>query len=411
MAKKSNHFAFTEAGIRALPTPDTGRLWWYDTKVAALAVLKTSAGATSFYLYKWHSGKPLRMLIGKYPALTVAQARDAVAFHLGRIATGTNPLAERRAGRHEPTLEKLWDSYLEDHAKINKKSWLQDQRRYKMFMTDLATKRLSEITLDVVKKWHAEIGRDHGRPQANRCKALLATMFSMGGKAVKFTGENPVKGVANFPERSRERYLMPNEMQAFFAALALETPYWQGFFLVLLFTGCRRGNVQSMRWNEIDLVNRVWHIPGSKAKNDKPATITLCEPVMAVLRTRFNERGGSPHVFESQKGGKPLQYVWPAWKRIVANAGLADLHPHDLRRTMGSWQAAAGVPLNVIGKSLGHSSLASTAIYARLQLDPVRLAVSNASDSMIKAAGFSVGGDGMKMLAVDVKSVEGDGNE
>ena len=78
---------------------------------------------------------------------------------------------------------------------------------------------------------------------------------------------------------------------------------------------------------------------------------------------------------------------------------------------MGSWQAAAGVPLNVIGKSLGHSSLASTAIYARLQLDPVRLAVSNASDSMIKAAGFSVGGDGMKMLAVDVKSVEGDGNE
>jgi integrase len=73
------------------------------------------------------------------------------------------------------------------------------------------------------------------------------------------------------------------------------------------------------------------------------------------------------------------------WRRVVNRAGLAGLRIHDLRRTLGSWQAAAGVPLHTIGKSLGHRNLATTQIYSRLDLDPVRQAVETATSAMLAA--------------------------
>jgi len=73
---------------------------------------------------------------------------------------------------------------------------------------------------------------------------------------------------------------------------------------------------------------------------------------------------------------------------LLKRAGLADkdLRQHDLRRTLGSYQAAGGTSLGIIGKSLGHKSLAATAIYAQLDLDPVRESVLSATRTMIAAS-------------------------
>ena len=75
-----------------------------------------------------------------------------------------------------------------------------------------------------------------------------------------------------------------------------------------------------------------------------------------------------------------------AWDRVRERAGLPDVRMHDLRRTLGSWQAATGASLPVIGKSLGHKSTAVTQVYARLDLDPVRLSVNTAVAAMTLAA-------------------------
>jgi hypothetical protein len=87
-----------------------------------------------------------------------------------------------------------------------------------------------------------------------------------------------------------------------------------------------------------------------------------------------------------------------AWARITAAADVDDLHIHDLRRSQASWQAALGFSLAIIGKALGHADLKSTQVYSRLQLDPVKEAVSKASDAMLDAAGVVVDGNGVKML-------------
>ena len=70
---------------------------------------------------------------------------------------------------------------------------------------------------------------------------------------------------------------------------------------------------------------------------------------------------------------------------------------HDLRRTLGSWQARTDASLAVIGKSLNHKSLQATAIYARLDLDPVRQSVNTATSAMLEAAGLKESADVVKL--------------
>ena len=77
-----------------------------------------------------------------------------------------------------------------------------------------------------------------------------------------------------------------------------------------------------------------------------------------------------------------------AWHSVLMQAGLEDLRIHDLRRSLGSWQARLGANLAVIGKSLGHKDMASTLIYSRLDLDPVRESVERATSAMLTAAGM-----------------------
>jgi integrase len=340
------------------------------------------------------------VLLGSSDQLSVDDARKAAAMKVAKIAGGENPQAVRRAKQNEATLATLWESYLKLHAKPRKRTWQDDERMYEKYMGDMAGKRLSAISTAMVAKWHGSMATEHGPYQANRCKALLATMFSKASAAVGYTGPNPVAGVANFPEQSRERFLLPAEMQAFFTALATEDPYWQAFFLLCLFTGSRRGNVASMAWAEIDLTNGVWHIPSTKTKNKRPASIALCAPALAILKTRCDQRNGSPWVFPAFRGKSHLADPRKSWNRILAASKLENLRMHDLRRTQGSWQAAMGVSLAIIGKSLGHADLKSTQVYSRLQLDPVKVAVSNASAAMMDAAHFAVDDAGeMKLLA------------
>ena len=116
-------------------------------------------------------------------------------------------------------------------------------------------------------------------------------------------------------------------------------------------------------------------------------TVHLPAPALEILRRRLGGADASPWVFPGRRHGQHLSDPTKPWKAVLAKAGLTDLRLHDLRRTMGSWQAATGASLPVIGKSLGHLNQGTTAIYARLDLDPVRQAVDKATSAMLAAGG------------------------
>lgn len=81
-----------------------------------------------------------------------------------------------------------------------------------------------------------------------------------------------------------------------------------------------------------------------------------------------------------------------AWRIILDKAGIADLRLHDLRRPMGSWQAGTGANLSVTGRSLNHKSTQTTAIYARIWLEPVRNSMETAATAMLQVAGLVTNG-------------------
>jgi integrase len=148
-----------------------------------------------------------------------------------------------------------------------------------------------------------------------------------------------------------------------------------------------------MRWNDIVLGESVWRIP--RTKNGTPQNVTLCPEAVTILTERkrtaagdavfvFPGHGASGHIEEPKKAViRVMQRAGIPYGRNVENGVTL----HDLRRTLGSWQAKTGASLVIIGKSLNHKSLQATAIYSRLDLDPVRASVNTATAAMLEAAG------------------------
>ena len=93
------------------------------------------------------------------------------------------------------------------------------------------------------------------------------------------------------------------------------------------------------------------------------------------------------HLTSGNEAAIPHFYRWKLAVENLGHASFQDLRIHDLRRTLGSWQAADGASLSIIGKTLGHKNVSTTAIYARLNLDPVRQSVNAATKAMLAAGG------------------------
>ncbi len=381
-------FTFTETKVRALKPPADGRDREYhkDSQCRGLQVCVTGTGAKTYYLVRRLNGQPARLLLGKTDQLSVTDARRAAARHAGDMAAGGNPQADRRQKRHEMTMGQLIDQW-KQHAKANKRSWAEDWRMADKHLAHWATRRLSAIRKAEVHALHLRLADEAGKYLSNRVCELLRAMYNYAKENLGYTGENPTAGVKRFPEEKRDRFLHANELGAFFSALQSEAEVFQHFFLLLLLTGARRSNVQAMRWDAIDLALALWRIPGEEAKAGVPIVVPLTAAALDVLHARQNANGHSEWVFPSK--GKTGHIVEPkaAWKRIVQRAGLVDVRPHDLRRSLGSWMAIGGASLPVVGGMLGHSQPRTTAIYARLCVDPIRAAAQAATDAMMAHGG------------------------
>jgi integrase len=400
MAEEKKRFAFTKRGIAALRVPKGSRRYCYDTKTEGLAICVSPSGVRTFYLYKWLNAKPVRIPLGKWPTLSVQNARDACLKLLGMHANGVDIHAARHAVRHEQTVGGLLGFWIE-RAKGHKKTWKDDQTLYDRFLAPWATRRLSSIKKADVAALHAKIGTQNGHYQANRVLSLVSAMFGVAGD-IGFVGVNPARGVKKFREVKRDRFLTAEELPKFFESLLKEpSPLFRDFFVLAILTGARRSNMEAMAWQDIDLDNAYWRIPESKS--GLPVVVALVPGAVAILTARKEATNGSPWVFPAKSRTGHLSEPTAAWRRLLKRAGLANLRIHDLRRSLGSWQAMGGASLSVIGKSLGHTQIATTEVYARLALGVVRTSVESATTAMLAAGKASVGSAG---VVLDVSSTE-----
>jgi integrase len=386
-----NKINFTKAALDALPLPAAGqRVVHYDAKTNGLQIRVTSTGVKTFCVFRRiKNSNPERVTLGRYPDMSIEQARRESARINALIAEGINPNSDARALKTETTLQELFDEFLK-HRRNRRGAYLSEKTKrsyrydFNLYLSKWGNRQLSKFKDTDFGKLHTEIGKEHPTT-ANRLMAMASSLFGYAADCKLFKGVNPAHGIKKFPETKRDRFLQSDELPAFFKSLAEEpNETLRDYFLISLLTGARRSNVQEMEWKQIHFDRAEWRIPTTK--NGEPQTVTLTPEVIEILRERhdcdpvwvFPGTGVTGHLVEPKK----------AWKRVLERAGIADLRIHDLRRTLGSWQAKTGASLVIVGKSLNHKSPSTTAIYARLDLDPIRASVERATGAMLTAAGL-----------------------
>lgn len=423
-------FNFTKSQIMKLPLPEKGMKTYKDAKEKGLSLYVTSGGAITFFVRKRINGQDQRVKLGTFPEMSVENARKKALQAKATIANGKNPNHEKNKLRVEITFHQLFEQYMERYSKKEKKSWKYDEREVNKFLSHWFKRKISTITKFEIQNLHEKIREENGLYQANRILERIRAIFNKA-RDWGWEGKNPTNGIKKFKEKSRDRFIQPNEMPCLFRALdEEENEVARDYIWLSLLTGARKSNVLAMRWDEINWERNEWRIPDTK--NDEPATIPLTERTVEILKCRQRKTNSewvlpSPvsssktgHLADPKKAWKRILkrasiYLWeqtPEYRQIILQASkqtttidrlfditkstakkngiklpqaLMDIRLHDIRRTVGSYQAITGASLPIIGKSLGHKSQQATQIYSRLHLDPVRESMERATDSIFTA--------------------------
>lgn len=375
---------FTKAAIEAIPTP-AKRTRVKDARQPGLYLYLTPAGKRTWYFFTRVRGELHEQRLGDWPAFTVDQARQEASKRMSELQRGIDP---RQAKRAEPTLGEVWAWWFETHIqpKASRHRLASDEGIWRLHLAPVFEhRRLHTITRADLRAYHVELGNKVGHRTANLAMNLIRACWN---KAILYdmtSLANPADKLEKFPEPKRDRRLMPAEARRFFEALDEARPDFKDFILLLLYTGARRGNVQAMRWDQIDFEARVWRIP--RTKTGRPQVVPIEEAELELLRRRFHV-SESEWVFPARKGAiKTLHMTEPkvGWNALLKRAKLTDFRLHDLRRTLASFMVDSGASLHIVGTALGHTSPSATAVYARLQLDPIRHAKRRALEAIDEA--------------------------
>jgi integrase len=428
---------FTKSRVAAFPPPVTGRATYYDETVQKLALRVTAAGSRAFYVVKRAGAEMVWLKLGTFPDMTVERAREEAEKALGDFAADQNPATIRRARRKEMTVGAFFDKEYNPRHLSKLRS---GKKRGNVFdahvRSHIGSKKLSDVDRQTVARILEKMdGNGYAGHTINHVRNLVSGMFR---HAVEwgFAEANPVSGIRGRKGVKRDRFMRGDELTRFFQSLAAEVnESLRDYLLLSLLTGARRSNVVEMRWRDVRLEEGVWIV--LRTKNDEPQNVTLSPEAIAILKARvgchhdwvFPGRSKRGHITEPKSGWKRildrdelvqiLEKIKAAGHVVadhhdsesiqkqlgqaklaaaelnidISGARLPDLRIHDLRRTLGSWQAKTGASLMIIGKSLNHKSPSATAIYARLDLDPVRQSVNTATAAMMEAGGLKPVGE------------------
>ena len=386
----------TKKLIETAALPKKGQVFLRDDVLRGFGV-RLTAGSKSFFIEKLIHGQVRRLTLGRFGEMTLDEARANAKKRMVEIDEGRDPVAERRQRSIAPTFHDLEQMYLTRHAAL-KKSRANDEAILNHHLSYLRPRKLVTITRYEIARLHSKIGTEPssvirpGRPvqrpmprTANQTLALLRSMLNLAMDwGLLPPGPNPCLRIKKFPEVSRERFVKPDELPKLWAAIQAEpNVFVRVAFFVALLTGARRDEVLTMRWSDLDLQQGTWTIPSTKA--GRSHVVPLPRPAVAMIQ-QLPRLEGNPYVFCGRWGRSHLVNVAKPWKRIRKDAGLEDVRIHDLRRTLGSWLVAAGASLPLIGKALNHTSVSTTQVYARLQLEPVRIALEANAERMLTYA-------------------------
>lgn len=399
------------ATVKAAKPADKDYFLW-DGELKGFG-LKVCKGGRKVYVCKYRAGSgrsapSRRMTIGAHGSpWTPDAARKEAARLLGRVAQGEDPARDKQDAKAVISVAELCDRYLEAGVATKKASTLSTDRgrieRHikpllgKMRITDVTRADVAQFLQDVANgKTATDVktrkrGRaivKGGKGTATRTVGLLGGIFTYANEA-GLLKENPVRGVKRYRDQRNERFLDAEELTRLGEALAKaeaegENPYALAIIRLLLLTGARKGEIEKLRWSEVDRNFQYLRLADSKTGQK---LIVLNDAALEVLEG-ISRRQKSDFVFPASRSEGWYQGTPKVWERMRIAAGISGVRLHDLRHSFASVAASTGANLQVIGALLGHMNSATTARYAHLGADPVRAAAQSVAaniDKQLKA--------------------------
>ena len=362
---------------------------FWDTELAGFGVRAYPSGSKYYVVQTRAHGKAAkRVTVGRHGVLTAEEARRRAALMVARIKAGEEPLAEPLANApvEGPTVGELARHWLEEHVAVHCKA--STAGTYRLIVERHIEPALGGVAARALD--HAGVAALHHSlsatpSMANRVVDVLSRIWNAAeDRGVLAEASNPCRLVVKNRERPRERFLSEEEFRRLGRVLA-EAEGRKGVSVhavaairLLLLTGCRRNEILTLRWKEVDLAAGELRLEETKTG---ARTVSLSPEAVAVLAA-IPRVEDNPHVIPGKKPGAPMRNLNDPWKLICRRAGIEDMRLHDCRHSFASRALALGEGLPAIGKLLGHTQVETTARYAHLAQDSVRDAATRISDSI-----------------------------
>ena len=398
LGARHRHPPLTDRTIRALQGKDTP-IDVRDGGQPGLVLTILPSGRKQFTVRYRLQGKQRRLLLGEYPAVTLADARKRARKAQSAIDDGHDVAGERQAAKaaRTDTVFTLAEDYLKKHALKFKRSGAEDKRI---------------LAVEVLPRWRDRSVQDLTRRDvralvervAERAPIMANRVLAVVRKMLNFAVDhdwidaNPAARVAKpAPERSRDRVLTDEELRHLWRVLSHlpttadrpapgrkrkkgteDTPLCPvsaplaALLKVRLLTAQRGGEVARMRWADVDLDGGWWTIPADHTKNGQPHRVPLTADVIELIRAQKPQQGDErrDYVFTGLGGATVLHRAKKA-PSAIARVLKIDFRGHDLRRTAATGMAAAGIPREHIGHVLNHveGGARATRVYDRYAYD------------------------------------------
>ncbi len=328
----------------------------HDTKLPGL-VLNVTANSRRFGVYKWSpaESRPVRKSIGPWPAWTVEKARIEARKLIHAMDRG-----EATTAPASIKLSKITDSYELALKAIGAKGYTYASDVIRTACDDWRGKDATTITREMVEDRHNKLAEERGPFAAAKFVKVLKVIYKHADLVC------PAVKVKVKAGRPRSRVATTEEMARLRMVLSRQDSYWRDYFMLSILTGARRGNVCSMRFEDVAVTETdgvanggTWTIPASDAKTGDPIQLPLVPEAFEIIEMRRKTQG-SGYVFPSNSSLGCLSSTFERWDGIRKAAGCPDLTQHDLRRTMISRLAEAGVNPAIAAKAAGHRSVVTT---------------------------------------------------
>jgi integrase len=368
-------------------------------------IVRLRASGRHTYAAAYGRGRALKL--GSSDRLTAGKARKAAREALAETALqGAPVMAEKKAARL--TLKRFLDDHYEPWAEEHLKTPGETLARIRGHFGALLETRIADVTAFSIERWRtARLKAGKQKSTINRDVVALKAALSkaVGWGLVK---AHPIASVKPYrvDRQAVIRYLTADEETQLLSALGLrddrrkesrasgnkwrqargyavlaehhELPdHLTPLVIVALHTGLRRGELFSLKWDDVDLVRNLVTVRGSGAKSGNTRHVPLNDTAMTTLK-KWNSRSKTDLkglVFPGIEG-EPLEDIKTAWGALVTAAAIKDFRFHDLRHTFASKLVQAGVDLNTVRELLGHGDIKMTLRYAHLAPESKAAAVA-----------------------------------